>query len=138
MLNELKFNVNLVKKLRELYLIRTSELLDGFCFEKSSHKFNYHRWINKICLNTVKKIFLLNFNIIANNSWVIMIKNKIQIYLRTLRVEFFSIASANLWPVLSVSPTFVKLKDSRCEFISNPSNSWMNFSSEIFCKRKKK
>lgn len=54
--------------------------------------------------------------------------------LSTLSVEFFSKASANLCAVLSVSPTFVKLKDSRCVFISSPSNSWINFSSDIFWK----
>lgn len=45
-------------------------------------------------------------------------------------------ASANLSAVLSVSPTFVKLKASRCVLISNASNNWINFSSEMFCKKK--
>lgn len=53
----------------------------------------------------------------------------------TLSVEFFSTASASRCAVLSLSPTLVKLSDSRCVFISNPSNNCMNFSSEIFCNK---
>jgi hypothetical protein len=56
-------------------------------------------------------------------------------YLTTRRVLLCSSASASLRAVASVMPVFVRLKVSRCVLLGSASNSWVNFSSEIFCAR---
>lgn len=50
----------------------------------------------------------------------------------TLSVSLFSMASANCRAHLSVSPTFVSERTSRCSLLFNAFNNCSNFSSEIF------